>query len=811
MRTGKNISPFVLLLLTVLLAISSKAQESPKATLTVRTDKPGISTSPMLYGIFFEEINCAGDGGLYAEMIRNRSFEESDKPDFWSLVVNGSAKGFMTVDTAQPLSSENRHSLRLTVTQVQNGSVGVANSGYWGIPVSKGSEYELSFYARCSEGFEGPVSVTLQGSGSNVFASGKIEGLTKKWKHFSLLLTSNSTDSLARLVITASHSGTIWLDVVTLFPKLTFRNRTNGVRQDLGEMLFNLHPSFARFPGGCWVEGDSLKFSYRWKQTIGDIGDRRTQYNIWQYYSTNGLGYHEYLQMCEDLRSEPLFVINCGMSHTQNVPMDQMGSWVQDALDAIEYANGPVESRWGALRAKNGHPAPFNLKYVEIGNENGGPAYNERYALFHDAIRSKYPGIHLIADLWGGTPKNRPVEIIDEHYYSSARFFISNATRYDAYDRNGPRIYVGEYAVTQGCGSGNLRAALAEAAFMTGMERNSDIVHMASYAPLFANVNYKKWNPDLINFNNSRVYGTPSYHVQKMFSENRGDVILPTELNAATVQEPVRALRGGIGLSTWETQAEFKDVRVTKDNRTLLESDFSKDNEGWRPISGDWKVLNGAFTQAARGTDRRAIAGDSSWSDYTYQLKARKLSGAEGFLIVFLAKDRDNWIWWNLGGWGNSRHAVEYCEEGGTTIIGKEVPGHIDTGRWYDIRVELKGTNIRCYLDGTLIQEMNYTQPPVSPLHAVAGRLTSTGGIILKVVNVSNRAYETQIDLKGSGSIKHKGKAIVLTSTNPLDENSMDEPEKVAPTVKFIGTVSSSFVYEFPPSSVTILRLQSDK
>ena len=272
-----------------------------------------------------------------------------------------------------------------------------------------------------------------------------------------------------------------------------------------------------------------MSLAYRWKQTIGDPSERRTQYNLWQYHATHGIGYHEYLQMCEDLGAEPLFVINCGMSHKEVVPLDKMGEFVQDALDAIEYANGPVSSTWGALRAKNGHPAPFNLKYMEIGNENGGTAYQERYALFYDAIKAKYPQMHLIADEWSGRPTNRPIEIVDEHYYSTPEFFIANADKYDSYDRAGRKVYVGEYAVTQGCGQGNLRAAVGEAAFMTGLERNSDVVVMASYAPLFANVNYKKWNPDLIDFDSSRVYGIPSYYVQQMFSENRGDVVLPVD------------------------------------------------------------------------------------------------------------------------------------------------------------------------------------------------------------------------------------------------------------------------------------------
>jgi len=553
-----------------------------------------------------------------------------------------------------------------------------------------------------------------------------------------------------------------------------------------------------------------MKLAMRWKTTIGDPALRRTQHNIWQYMSTNGLGYHEYLQLCEDLGAEPLFVINCGMSHRENVPMDRMGEFVQDALDAIEYANGPADSPWGARRAKAGHPAPFNLKYLEIGNENGGPAYHERYALFYDAIKAKYPDVHLIANVWGGYPRNRPIDIIDEHYYASAKFFIDNATRYDRYDRSGPRVYVGEYAVTQGCGNGNLRAALGEAAFMTGMERNSDIVTLSSYAPLFANVNYKKWNPDLINFNNSDAYGTPSYYVQEMFSKNRGDVILPVDLKVADAPpEPPPARNGKIGVGTWNTQSEYRDLRVEKEGKVLYASDFETGAKEWTPLGGEWKLVDGYLRQAGDGTNRRAIAGDVSWSDYTYTLKARKLGGVEGFLILFSVKGTDDFVWWNIGGWGNTRHAIEVASEGGKSVEGSEVLGSVETGKWYDIRVELKGQNVRCYLDGKLIHDLTYDNSAPKALHAVASRVSSTGQVILKVVNVSKNPIETAINLQGVGSVGTSGEGIVLTSGNPIDENSLENPRKVYPKKFTVDGVSTDFKYSFPPSSVTVMKLDA--
>ena len=362
------------------------------AKLTVQIDRPGPKISPMLYGIFFEEINCAGDGGLYAELVRNRSFEDSDKPDHWSLVADGTAKGEIGVEDNGPMSSKNLHSLKLTIAPGSQGRVGVANDGYWGIAVQKEAVYDLTLSARAMKSFSGPLTATLESAdGKQVYARTETGDLTDGWKTFKLSLTSNSSNPKARLVISATQPGTVWLDMVSLFPKKTWKNRPNGLRADLAEMLDGLKPSFMRFPGGCWVEGETMKTAQRWKNTIGDLSERRTLWNLWQYYSTNGLGFHEYLQLCEDLGAEPLFVINCGMSHKEVVPMDKMDEFVQDALDAIEYANGPADSKWGAMRAKAGHPTPFNLKYLEIGNENGGPAYNERYALIYDAVKSKYP------------------------------------------------------------------------------------------------------------------------------------------------------------------------------------------------------------------------------------------------------------------------------------------------------------------------------------------------------------------------------------------------------------------------------------
>jgi alpha-L-arabinofuranosidase len=798
--------------LFIVLSSAAISQNNPTATLLIHADKPGPRISPSLYGIFFEEINCAGDGGLYAELIRNRSFEESSTPVHWRMIKEGMVDAEMTVDSMYSMSEKNEHYLKIRVLLALEGYVGVANSGYWGIPVTKGASYEFSLNAMALDGINGTLVAVLQSPDEEILASASVKGVVSDWKRFTATLVAEKSCPDARLVVRILEPGQVFLDMISLFPKETYKNRPTGLRPDLATMLSNMKPSFARFPGGCWVEGDNLRLSYRWKQTIGDIADRRYQYNIWDYYSTNGLGFHEYLQMCEDLGAEPLFVINCGMSHREIVPLRDMKPWVQDALDALEYANGAVDTRWGSLRAKNGHPAPFNMKYMEIGNENGGEAYAERFALFYDAIKARHPNVHLITDVWGGYPKNRPIEMIDEHYYSSPRFFINNADRYDSYDRKGPKIYVGEYAVTEGCGNGNLRAAVAEAAFMTGMERNSDVVAMASYAPLFANVQYKKWNPDLINFNGTAAYGTPSYYVQQLFSSNRGDVVLESQWEAQDlIQEPVPPRDGKIGVGTWNTQAEFKDVKVVKDGKAIYESDFEKDAKGWSRGGGEWKLVEGALRQAGDGSNRRAIAGDSTWVDYTYSLKARKLGGAEGFLILFSVKDNNNWVWWNIGGWNNTQHGIEYSDDGGKSLVGKFVPGSIETGRWYDIRIELSGQRIRCFLDGQLVHDVMYDVTPLRPLRAVISRASASGEIIMKVVNISNQPVDTRINIDGVSSVGSDAEVSALTSADPRDENTLESPMKVVPKSKKVPVIGKDFRYTFDPNSVTVMRLKASQ
>ena len=770
------------------------------ARIVVTTDQPGHAVSPTLWGIFFEDINLSADGGLYPELIRNRSFEDSTKPSFWTF--SSADGGAATIETRAPLNSFNPHYLRIR----DGGGFILENAGYWGMNIVSGEVYRLKLAARIEDEFSAPLTVKLLSSAGTELASGQISGLTRNWKYYSLELPAQGGDSNARLQITSSGPGGLCLDMVSLMPEKTWKG--HGLRPDLAQAIADLHPAFMRFPGGNWVEGDDVAHMYHWKDTIGDIDSRTPLWNTWGYNTTQGLGFYEYLQLCEDLGAAPLLGINDGLAlNGVSVPMGRMGQWVQDALDAIEYANGPTNTVWGGLRAQAGHPGPFNLKYMEIGNENGGPDYVQRWPLLANAIRAKYPEMQLImtTDLRGRPyPQNPPPDIVDEHYYESPESLMRRSTQYDSYDRKGPKIFVGEYAVTEKAGLGNLRAAIGEAAFMTGMERNSDIVTLASYAPLYVNLNHRAWNPDLINFDSAHWYGIPSYYVQQMFSRNRGDFTLPISVESPKVESNVD--RGAIGVGTWRTQAEFRDVQVTSpEGKLLFASDFTNGSGGWEKLGeGQWKVSAGSLQQTSDNDAVRAIAGDPSWTDYTLTLKARKLGGNEGFLILFHIANEEDKTWWNLGGWGNTQGAIQ----NGETIDAK--PEYIETGVWYDLKLVVSGKHVKCYLDGRLVHDVDYeSAAQVSSLYVCAAQDQSGGDLIVKVVNTSAQSLPTRIDLLDAKNLTGTGTATVLTSENPGDENSLQNSMKVSPKTEAVNFSGASLTRSFPGNSFTVLRFQT--
>jgi alpha-L-arabinofuranosidase len=428
--------------------------------------------------------------------------------------------------------------------------------------------------------------------------------------------------------------------------------------------------------------------------------------------------------------------------------------------------------------------------------------------MFALAIHAKYPDIKLIANDWfGGHPKEPMPEIVDEHYYNNPDWFIWNANKYDNYDRKGPKIFVGEYAVTSNTGNGNLRGAIGEAAWMTGMERNSDIVTMASYAPLFCNANHKAWPVNLINFDSYRWFGLPSYYVQKMFANNQGTVSLPVEIeNAPSLEIPLA--KGCIGLGTWNNAAEFKDLQVSSpDGKTLFKADFSKFDETWRTAGrGDWSVQDGVLKQSAISPGVTVFMGDTTWTNYTITLKARKLSGENGFQIFFHNRNNRQRNRWDLGGWTNS---VNHIEMG---LYTQSIPGNIESGIWHDVKIEIRSSSVKCYLDGKLVQEASDDNIKVRSITASASLDENTCDIILKVVNTAEAAIKTQINLNGAGSLSETGKAIVLTSSSPLDENTLEQPFKVSPITEVIKLSGSSVAHIFPGNSFTVIRIPaSDK
>ncbi|HWK05028.1 MAG TPA: beta-L-arabinofuranosidase domain-containing protein [Puia sp.] len=512
----------------------------------------GKPISPDLFGIFFEDLNYAADGGLYAELVQNRSFEYTNAEvnnwnalTSWELVARGGGKGTIAVDSADPLHFNNPH---YAVLNVESGGAGVGlmNSGFDGIVLKAGEKYNLSLFARQTAGQAAPLVVVLESKIGIVYGKATLSKLTKNWANYTATISSGNTDDSARLLVFTTGAGVFHLDMISLFPQATFHNRSNGLRADLAQVIAGLHPKFMRFPGGCLAHGNGLGNMYRWKNTIGPVEQRKEQSNIWRYNQTAGLGYFEYFQFCEDIGAKPLPVIPAGVccqnsGHSngtgqRGLPMDQMPDYVQEVLDLIEYANGPVESTWGARRAAAGHPLPFHLEYLGVGNEDAQtPVFRERWKMVFDAIHAKHPEITVIGTV-GPSPSGPDYEegwkfaheqripFVDEHYYLEPDQFLAMQDRYDSYDRTKSKIYLGEYAARDIDQKNTLRSALAEAAYMTSLERNGDVVRLASYAPLLAREGHTQWTPDLIYFTGTGVCPTVNYYVQQLFSTNQGDL-----------------------------------------------------------------------------------------------------------------------------------------------------------------------------------------------------------------------------------------------------------------------------------------------
>ncbi|MCH7410526.1 alpha-L-arabinofuranosidase [Belliella sp. DSM 111904] len=522
----------------------------------------GASIAPDMWGLFFEDINFAADGGLYAEMIKNYSFEFPSPFMGWQRIQEQGAMGY---HYTKPHLDESKNKKFLQMQRLnEEGVFGMSNAGFRGMAVKANANYRLTFMARIAKGENLSLKAQLA-KGRNILADVNIEGLTRDWQEYEVMLTASETADQVNFKILLEGEGELDIDMISLFPEDTWKGRKRGLRKDIVQLLADMNPGFLRFPGGCIVEGFDLENRYQWKNTIGEMKDRGTMINRWNiefahrnapdYFQSFGLGFFEYFQLAEDLGAEPLPILSCGLACQYNsgeiVPLDMLDEYVQDALDLIEFANGSVETAWGAKRAAMGHPEPFDLKYIGVGNENWGPQYIERADVFEKAIKSAYPEM-IIVSTSGPSPDGhefdylwkeltaRNAELIDEHYYKSPEWFLESARRYDNYDRNGPKVFAGEYAAhstteKDALKKNNWEAALSEAAFMTGLERNADIVRLASYAPLLAHVDGWQWAPDMIWFDNLGVYATPNYYVQKLFSTNPGTHTATITANGNTV------------------------------------------------------------------------------------------------------------------------------------------------------------------------------------------------------------------------------------------------------------------------------------
>lgn len=534
--------PSTLKLLVFLLALSLAAlfgaqtanrAQAPAASLQINSDKSIAKVSPILYGLMTEEINYSYDGGLYAETVRNRTFNDSnwDLPA-WSLVQRGTAVAHMGLDKSTGPSTALPMSLKITIDHADAADpAGVQNSGFWGFPVRPQTTYQGSFFAKSSEAI-GPVTVTLMDDNTGgAIATATVSSISNEWQRYTFVLkTANAqTNALNHLLLTVQKPGTFWINLTSLFPP-TYNNRPNGNRVDLMEKLGAMRPAFLRFPGGNYLEGDRISERYEWKKTIGPLVDRPTHPSPWHYHSSDGLGLLEFLEWCEDLHMQPVLAVYAGYSMMQQhvEPGPDLEPYVQDALDEIEYVTGGTNTKWGAERVKDGHPEPFRLNFVEIGNEDffdKSGSYQGRYAQFYRAIKQKYPQLQLIATMPVSSVKP---DVVDEHYYRRPEEFYDDVHHYDKTDRNGPKIFVGEWATREGTPTPDLGAALSDAAWMTGLERNSDIVIMAAYAPLLVNVDPggMQWETDLIGYDTLTSYGSPSYYAQVMFSNHIGDEVL---------------------------------------------------------------------------------------------------------------------------------------------------------------------------------------------------------------------------------------------------------------------------------------------
>jgi len=829
-RGMKNTALFVYAVMFAgLTGIEFRAEAPPESRIVIDGAAPRVAVNPRMYGLFFEEINHSGDGGLYAEMVRNRNFESNNVPEgmeireglvyhpgygrrmtwpiyqdpilAWRLLEERGASGSMQLDAEVLLNAAQTRSLRLDIGEARpSARVGVANDGFWGMSVQEGEGYRLSLFTRADRSFRSDLVAVLEDREGHALSEPvRLSGTGPEWKRLHGRLQARATHHEARLALYAEAPGTIWLDVVSLFPENAYRAQPNGLRPDLVALLKAMRPGFLRFPGGCITEGLTLEQAYQWKRTLGDISERPGVWNaMFGYRRTDGLGYFEYLQLAAWLNATPIFCFNMGMTctiHTSGnpVPLDEMQPYIDDALDAIAYANDPPDTEWGALRAQHGHPEPFDMKYVNIGNELHGTLYAQRYDLFYPAVKARYPDMQTIAYGAIGTPR-QPIEIIDLHDYRDDLWYLHHLDRFDDYDRSRPRIANMELAVRNQT-LHTLHNALLESAYMIGLERNADVVQLVSYAPLLANVNDTRWRPVLIHLDNHQSFGTPSYYAQMLFMHHRPDEVLETRVDAPQRR---RIALGRAGVGTLDTQAEFRAIEVRRGEDIVHAS-------GTVPAADRWdlqrlRAEDGLLRQGEERGDHRALLRDPLVAEGSISLQARKISGRNGFRIYLGSFYGHADLCIELGGDGNRSHFVHWSR----WQASEKVPGQIEEGRWYDVRVETRGGEVRCFLDG--VEVLRADLPAIPAVVALGGMDHRAGELVVKMVNLSDEDRPVTIECR---NIQPGARAqrIMLTSGSRYDENSFAHPEKVSPVADEVAIPGASFAQTVPRHSMVVLRV----
>jgi alpha-L-arabinofuranosidase len=842
-----------------LLGTQAPTDTKPTARIQIDLSAPSKPVSPNLYGIFLEEINHAFDGGLYGELVQNRSFEEGvpppgmtliPKPDGtfkmelaslpagvpkekwempwpwngnsvwdpkraligWSLHSQGS-DGTMRLTEANPMNAASSRSLELTLPKP--GSA-LHNSGYWGIAAKASSAYALRYFVRPGT-FRGTIRTELVSESGQVLSSAVSVSVTPgtNWREVTGSLKASATDPKAQLRLRFEGTGTLQLDWVSLFPP-TWNGQANGLRPDLAQYLAGLQPSFIRFPGGCYVEGLSWEMAPDWRKTLGQPTERPGMWGYWQYRSTDGFGFHEYLQFCETLKADALYVAFAGMTvHPENNwPLEKIDPVVQQTLDAIEYAIGPTTSKWGALRAKRGHPKPFPLKYVEIGNEHPPALYGDYYAVFRKAIKAKYPQIQVVMSMfWSGL--NQPainrvgdtnIDLVDEHAYRGSGWARSSFDYFDRYPRKGWGIYMGEYAHNQ---RADFSAALDDSLFLMMMERNGDLVKMASYAPLLANVNKRDWGVNLIEFDSSRSFAHASYYVQKLFRENHPDRSVKTVVTTTPSPDPKAPLMAGkVGLGAWNTATEFKELRVYDGAGKLVHSDDFADLAAFEaPQSGSWSVKNGVLQQTDQRTSPAMLLLKRPLTTGKITVKARRVDGREGFLLFFNAESQERFLFGNYGANGNEFSAIQ---ERGTPDDcafrgGRSTPGAIEKGRWYELSLVFTESRAELFLDGKKVSDARMERLP--SFFATAGLRQKDGTVIVKATNYSAQPQEAEFVIEGAIVGGGSGRHFIYQASALSDDNSLENPTKLVPHETVFPIVGNRIKLTLPAYSVSVVRV----